>query len=678
MKVKTKRTRLWSLLLALVMVAALLPTTVLAAEPAAADFTADPGAALALLNAAKTGEVDSTWDGGTNTLTLNGVNFATSVPTAVKLPAGAKIVLNGANAITGGDAASSDCHGIYAQGDLTIVGTGTLAVTSGNSKEQTCYGIYAHTNLIIAATVTATGGSAGYYSFGVVGQDSVGVSGAITATGGTAYAGSYGLAAVNYVSISGIATTAGGTSEYDSHGINVNKDIYISGTAKVITTGGTVTPVEDSGYYGSYGIAAGNDVTVSGTAQVIATGSTANAAAADVLGSLGILANKNIIISESGQVTVAGGDGSLSSIEGSVSTGGQTVSFDANGGTGYMEAITGTPTYILPTNGFAAPEGKLFKCWNINGAEQAVGAAVDVAANPTITAVWACAVSFDANGGTGEMAAQAVVPGDYALPENGFTAPEGKRFKCWSVDGAEQAVGTVIQIATNTTVTAVWEDNAYTVSFDANGGTGEMAAVPGVLGEYPLPENGFTAPEGKRFKGWATSADGVAIIADASLAVAADTTLYAVWEDVTTEYEILDGADSNRTQDSNGSLSIRGSGAFSDFVGVNVDGVRIGAKNYTVEEGSTVVTLNADYLNTFAEGSHYIELVWSNGFAGTTFTVHAPAADSDAQSSQTDGDNGMGFWTTLFFVWLALVLVFSGAVIFGIVFYVKKKKKQMK
>ena len=41
-----------------------------------------------------------------------------------------------------------------------------------------------------------------------------------------------------------------------------------------------------------------------------------------------------------------------------------------------------------------------------------------------------------------------------------------------------------------------------TVSFDANGGTGEMAAVEAEKGEYTLPANGFTAPADKVFGGW--------------------------------------------------------------------------------------------------------------------------------------------------------------------------------
>ena len=78
----------------------------------------------------------------------------------------------------------------------------------------------------------------------------------------------------------------------------------------------------------------------------------------------------------------------------------------------------------------------------------------------------------------------------------------------------------------------------YTVSFDANGGTGTMADVTGISGSYTLPANGFTAPAGQQFKGWATSASGT-VITGTSITVSADTKLYAIWEPIpATEYTI--------------------------------------------------------------------------------------------------------------------------------------------
>lgn len=66
-------------------------------------------------------------------------------------------------------------------------------------------------------------------------------------------------------------------------------------------------------------------------------------------------------------------------------------------------------------------------------------------------------VTFDANGGTGTMAST-VKSGAYELPANSFTAPSGKQFKGWSVNGSEKAVGETITISADTTVTAVWEN----------------------------------------------------------------------------------------------------------------------------------------------------------------------------------------------------------------------------
>ena len=83
------------------------------------------------------------------------------------------------------------------------------------------------------------------------------------------------------------------------------------------------------------------------------------------------------------------------------------------------------------------------------------------------------------------------------------------------------------------------------------------------------------------------------------------------------DYEILDGANTSWEQNSDGSLSIRGSGAISKFVGVKVDGNLVDVKNYTVKEGSTIVTLKADYLNTISVGNHTFEIIWTDGTAST-------------------------------------------------------------
>ena len=105
------------------------------------------------------------------------------------------------------------------------------------------------------------------------------------------------------------------------------------------------------------------------------------------------------------------------------------------------------------------------------------------------------------------------------------------------------------------------------------------------------------------------------------------------------DYEILDGANTSWEQNSDGSLSIRGSGAISKFVGVKVDGNLVDVKNYTVKEGSTIVTLKADYLNTISVGNHTFEIIWTDGTASTRFTVSKSDSGSD-EAKDNDGNNG--------------------------------------
>ena len=88
----------------------------------------------------------------------------------------------------------------------------------------------------------------------------------------------------------------------------------------------------------------------------------------------------------------------------------------------------------------------------------------------------------------------------------------------------------------------------YTVTFNANGGTGTMDAVENLYGVFTIPENGFTAPEGKQFKGWAYAADGE-IISETGFDVHKDTILYAIWEDISGGggEDNLNGNDPNHT-----------------------------------------------------------------------------------------------------------------------------------
>ena len=242
-----------------------------------ADFTiGDDAAALALLNAAKTGTEDSTWDAGTKTLTLRGIDFSTTADTAIKLPSGAVIVLADGtnNQIRGGDAnvsvdgsSTPTVFGIHAMGDLTVkgetAGTGRLIVTSGNivnsgTADTYSIGLYGEGNFIIAGgSTTVYGGSA-------------------SVEGGN-YAFSEGVALARYgnLSVTGGSLSAVGGETHDHDGIDFSRGIYVyNGDVTVFNNAvleGKCVPSMNAGGLLANGIyILIGDLNVSDNAQVLA------------------------------------------------------------------------------------------------------------------------------------------------------------------------------------------------------------------------------------------------------------------------------------------------------------------------------------------------------------------------------------------------------------------------
>lgn len=103
--------------------------------------------------------------------------------------------------------------------------------------------------------------------------------------------------------------------------------------------------------------------------------------------------------------------------------------------------------------------------------------------------------------------------------------------------------------------------------------------------------------------------------------------------------KILDGANSSWTENTDGSLTIRGNGEMEKFQNVKVDGKIIDKKNYTVTKGSTIITLKADYLKTLATGDHTFEIVWTDGSATTKFTVAKNKSGDNNKNNHNNNNN---------------------------------------
>ena len=153
-----------------------------------------------------------------------------------------------------------------------------------------------------------------------------------------------------------------------------------------------------------------------------------------------------------------------------------------------------------------------------------------------------------------------------------------------------------------------------------------------------------TAPNGQRFKDWSIESGNITLASSTS-----DTTTFVMpaeavrvkanYEAIPTpvSYKILDGANSDWKQNTEETITIRGNGDFSKFVGVKIDGNTIDAKNYTAKEGSTIITLTTDYLKTLSIGIHTFEIVWTDGSASTNFTVSKN--DSGSETPKDDDKN---------------------------------------
>lgn len=220
-----------------------------------------------------------------------------------------------------------------------------------------------------------------------------------------------------------------------------------------------------------------------------------------------------------------------------------TVSFAAGGGTGTMQSqalSAACKTFTLPQCGFTPPHNKLFAGWDLGGTTYQPGDPCEITQDTEFTAVWkdepiAYTVTFAPGGGAGTMAPVPLTATDgktYTLPECTFTAPTGKVFAGWTVNGTDYESGAACPITADTTVTARWEVPAVTVTvaFDANGGTtptpSKQVTTRQPYGPLPTPtRSGFI------FAGWFTAADGGARIREDTVSdLTQDASLYAHWD----------------------------------------------------------------------------------------------------------------------------------------------------
>ena len=86
-------------------------------------------------------------------------------------------------------------------------------------------------------------------------------------------------------------------------------------------------------------------------------------------------------------------------------------------------------------------------------------------------------------------------------------------------------------------------------------------------------------------------------------------------------YEILEGANSLYQKEKDNGITIKANGKFDKFEGIEVDEKVVDKSNYIAKEGSTIVTLKSEYLNTLSIGEHKIKFLYDDGGVETKFNV---------------------------------------------------------
>ena len=231
-----------------------------------------------------------------------------------------------------------------------------------------------------------------------------------------------------------------------------------------------------------------------------------------------------------------------------------TVRYDANGGSGAPSSQTktyGVPltlSVIKPTRagyeflGWATSKGATVS-------EYAPGERYTDEASVTFYAVWryvpkTYTVSYDANGGSSAPGTQTKMENVALTLASTIPAREGYTFRGWATSPtattADYQPGGSYTANAAVTLYAVWEKDSYTVSYDANGGTGAPASQVKKYGETLKLRTDIPTRSGYDFLGWAenSTATSATYAAGATYFENADITLYAVWREHNYDFSV--------------------------------------------------------------------------------------------------------------------------------------------
>ncbi len=148
-----------------------------------------------------------------------------------------------------------------------------------------------------------------------------------------------------------------------------------------------------------------------------------------------------------------------------------------------------------------------------------------------------------------------------------------------------------------------------------------------VIGFRPVAETGYEFKSWNNLPGnvadsgwWSSPYDGEAVDGWVFVDSGENVTISANFG-LISEYSIIDGAGSTWTADSDEDITMRADGEFDKFQSVQVDGVTLDPAYYTAEQGSTIITLKPEFLQTLTPGTHTLTIVFTDGSASAEFDI---------------------------------------------------------
>ena len=242
--------------------------------------------------------------------------------------------------------------------------------------------------------------------------------------------------------------------------------------------------------------------------------------------------------------------------------------------------------------------------------------------------------------------------------------------------------GTSAIVSTEFTTSSLPKYPVYVVTSDTfDGGLG--FANPNYLEAGEEVTLTTTIYPGSVFKEWIVDTDNVTIINDKFIMPAEPVSITAVFEKF--GLKITAGANQSWTKDSSNNISITCNGDYSFFDSITMDGVVINPANYSKVEGSTVITLNASYLQTLSAGSHTIVLNYYNSSIvgqapyvyedsiSTGLTIRAADSGTDTTGSSTVSTRNpnTGDMTNI----LTWIIILVGSLAGMVVLFIRRKRQ---